>query len=912
MTFWSAHSHSRYSAKDALPTVDAMIDKAVELGYPALGLTDHGVGGGWAQLYTGARKAGIEPLPGVEAYVALDRLKGKRPATMHMGMLATSAVGYRNLVGLVTASHANFRYKPVIDMADLAAAGADGRLEGVAALSGCWFGVLPTLLREGSPIAVRNLLTALDAWFGSGLYVEMQHHNIDDETHTDAAHVGILHGMATALGLPMVITQDSHYCEPEDRRDHETMKRLMSWSDDVDDAVFPGDGYHMVDESWLATRYTPKQLSDGLAGLDDLLSKAQVVIPELDDFKLAVPDTGGDPDELLTDRALETLEAFLESGRIPASKQKAYRARIGEELDVVTGAGFSGYLLLFEQVCAELRTRKILYNVRGSASGSMLCWLLGITSFDPIAWKLPFDRFLSSDRTKPPDIDIDIEHRRRGEIMEWMRQHYFVTQIGTWLQMGLEADENDQKGSLLVRWKMHARKTGQDPNVPVGSAEWRGLQRLSSHKAYLGYGVHAAGLMITPDEATAACVPLHYVASSKTMVTAFGKDDVERMGLVKGDFLGLKTLTALRIMSEQTGIDLGTIGFKDKEVYSRMRQGKLTGLFQLEGGASAKGIRQLQPTKLSDVIAAMALFRPATLESGATEAYIKRRKREAPVIERHQIIMEETAETYGVLLYQEQALDVMKRLGLTVEDVERARKAIKASNANVGDARKVLAELRERLTVQAAQIGMSPGDVAWLNDALDAYAGYGFNKAHATSYGVLAYLTAWFRTHHPVAFWCGMLDAYDDSANKVWYGPPGRRVLVSQVDAYKREAQLDGVTLLGPHVNRSRISWSVPSDMSAVRAGLNSIKGVGQVASKELVAHAPYASLEDLATRVAPRRVTGVKFLGMGVDPRACGGTIAALSHAGALHGLAAVPKIPEEPKPKKKSQLIKDEEIAL
>lgn len=887
MTYWSAHSHSRYSIKDALPTVEAMVDTAVHLDYPGLGLTDHAGMGGAAALYTSCRSAGIEPLPGVEAYVALDRNKGKRPATMHMGMLATTETGYRNLVGLVNQSHRQFRWKPVLDLMDLAEASTEGRLSGVAALSGCWFGMLPTLLRDGDPLAVRNLLVALDGWF-DGFYVELQHHNIVDETHDDPRHVAALHAIAAGLGLPVVLTQDSHYCDKSDRTVHETMKKLVSWSDDPDDAVFPGDGYHMVDQAWMESRFTPAQLSDGLAGLDDLLGRAKVVIPELDHFSLAVPDLGGNPDEMLTDNVAEGLLRRLDAGELPVKHLKRVQARCKVELEIVVGAGFSGYLLLAQDVCDYMRGQDILFNVRGSGSGSELLWALGITSFEPITWGLPFDRFLSTDRTKPPDIDIDVEHRRRPDVIEYIRSKYHVAHISTWMQMGLNEDATgSQKGSLLIRWKQHARKTGMNPDVRVNPTAWATLQALADAKAYSGYGVHPAGLMITPDEATAGAVPLQWVASSKTMVTAFGKDDVERMGLVKLDLLGLKTLTAVKTMCSIVGVELGAVPLADAKTFALMRKGDTVGIFQLEGGASTRGVRQLGPRRMADVIASMALFRPATLDSGATKAYIDRRSGDATIPVRHDWIMEETKDTYGVLLYQEQALNLMKRLGLTVAEMESARKAIKASNEHVHDARKVLTALRTKVATLARANGFSEIDIAWLDEGVDAYAGYGFNKAHATAYGVLAYITAWFRANHPVAFWAGMLDAYAESTQEIWYGKYGLRAPVRQPVAYRLEAEKDGVRILGVHVNRSKESWSAASDGSGIRAGLTSVKNVGTVAARELVANAPYADLADLAMRVSPRRVSGARALGQGHTPLACGGVIAALSHAGALSDLA-------------------------
>lgn len=873
--YWSAHTHSRYSVKDALPTVDAIVNKAKTLEYPALGLTDHGTMAGSAQLYTACKKADIKPLPGVEAYIAFNR-EHKRPSTMHLGLLATTQKGYRNLSGLVTQSHQQFKYKPILDFADLAQAAEDGRLDGIAAMTGCWFGVLSETLKNPNANVDKitdNLLLSMAGWFGSGLYVEIQNHAIYLEGQDSDLHSNLQWRIAQKHGLPVIITQDSHYVEESDRELHDTMKELVSWSDDPEDALFPGDGYHMVDTQWMKEHHAPAIFNAGMQGLDDLLSKANVVIPELDTFKLKVPDTtlSGNPEKELAETSLKTLDEKIDNGKIKLNKKKTYLDRIYEELDVITNAGFSGYLVFTAAVCKYMDEHKINYNVRGSASGSLLCWLLGITSFDPITWGLRFDRFLSKDRTKPPDIDIDVEHDRRDEVVNWLRENFHVVNISTWLQMGLDDDENDQKGSLMVRWKMRARKLGEDPNLPLTTYQWNSLKGLANKKAFLGYGVHAAGLLVAPNAEAASVVPLQYVASSKTMVTAFDKDDVERLGLVKLDLLGLKTLTALRIMREYSGVEPEDIPLNDKAVYSAMSKGNTVGLFQLEGGSSRNGVRRLKPTKIADVIAAMALFRPATMESGATEDFILRRQRVAPVPERHPIISNETKETYGVLLYQEQVIGVMRNIGLDSEEIERMRKVIKASNADVGNARDELTKLLKRVRELALAKGMNIHDLKWLEEALEAYAGYGFNKAHATAYGVLAYITGYYAVHHPAAFWAGMLHSYTGA---------------KQEPFYLKAAREAGVQIRPPHVNRSKKGYSADISKNAIRKGLTSIKGLGDKAAEEIVKHAPYTSLDDFARKVSGRRVTGAKSLGLGHTPSACGGIVAALHDAGALIGL--------------------------
>jgi len=871
MPFWSVHTHSMFSAKDALPTPKAIVDRAVELNYPAIGLTDHGTLGGAAQLYREARKAGIEPLPGVEAYVAFDR-NTPRPSTMHLGMVATTEQGYRNLVALVNASQRNFKYKPILDLADLAQAAEDGATKGISVLTGCWFGLAPTLMRSGGDMrGVKNVVQSLAGWFGSGCYVEIQNHMIYTNDHDDTKVSIALQAVADSLGLPTVITQDSHYCHEIDRGAHETMKRLVSWSDDPDDAVFPGDGYHMVDSVWMEDHHIPRVYNSGMEGLQDLLSKAKVRIKELDTFKAAIPDVtpGKDPDDELLRRAVDAMTDLSIKGKIPKSKTKEYSDRIDAEIDVIAGAGFSGYLLFTAKVCDWIRKQNIAYNIRGSASGSLLCYLLGITRLDPITWKLPFERFLSTDRASMPDIDIDVEDARRDEVLAMLDEQYTTYRIGTWLALGL-SEKDESKGSLIVRWKQQQRRTGGDPHAEIPEEEMQELRVLSSHSPYSGVGVHAAGVVVAPDESSLSGLPLQWVASSKTMVSAFPMKDVESMGLVKLDVLGLKTLTALTTMKALTGVDPWTVPMNDKNVFQMLSKGQVEGIFQLEGPASARGIRQMKVTKMSDIIAAVALFRPAAMKSGATDDYMARKSGDQEIIQRHDVIMEQTKDTYGVMLFQEQAMDIMRNFGLPIAFIEKARKAIKASNKNVGDASSVMAEVISE--VEKAAQGLSDADRAWLENALLEFAGYSFNRAHATAYGLVAYITGWFKVNHPVAFWTGQLNAYigDD-----------------QEGIYLSAARRQGVSIRPPDINKSGPFYTADFQSNAIRKGLTSVKGVGMKAALELEEKAPFASLADLANKVNGRAVTGSASLRKGHSPEACGGVIAALAEVGALSDLA-------------------------
>ena len=893
------HIHSTYSVKDALPQVHEIVARAVTLEYPALALTDHGNMGGVGQLYRHARSAGIEPLPGLEAYVAFDRGRPDRkfrPETFHLGLLATNEQGYRNLVGLHNLSHRNHFYKPMLDLGDLAQAAEDGMLDGIYGLSGCWFGMAQKMLREGSPEDVLTLIKALAGWFGSGFAIELQHHQIYDQEHDDDLQVRFMHDVSERLGLPTVIAQDSHYVLEADRVDHDQLKWLAAWGE-PGDAQFPGLlGYHMVGLDDVRHLYPSDIWDKAMAGLNDLANMAKVRIPEMETFHLQVPDVTvtGQPYEEMMSYCLHRMDAF--EGIIPAARMKRYRQRLTDELVVIRNSGFAGYLLLVQQVCIELNARDIIWSIRGSASGSLVCWLLGITQLDPLVWNLRFDRFLSTDRTKPPDIDIDMDPNYRETMVDWLAERFYVLRVGLWSKYGLRSEfdpmfdpDKPQKGSLpSAYWyavtRLLEKQYGKDKHKwpPEARAEldkqiplpaWKALESLDSYHSYKNYGTHAAGIVVAPSEAAVESIPQLYVSSSPWLVSAFDKDDIEALGLVKLDLLNLKLHTAIKIMRDISGTDPAVIPLNDPQVFAHINRGNVTGLFQIEGGATANGIRRMRPRNVKDLIAAMALFRPATMDSGATDDYLNRRSKNQIIPTRHPIIDKTTKDTYGILLYQEQAIQIFRDLGMSIEEIEKARKAIKASNAGVHDAAKVLQVLLREVDRLGDEQGMTSEDRIYLGDALQAFAGYSFNLAHATMYGIWAYRTAWYRLHHPVAFWAGMLVAHSSDADV-------------KVAKYVAAARAQGVPILPPHINRSGVTYTVDASGGAIYKGLTSINGIGDKAAANIIANAPYYSLDEFAAKVSTRQVSGSKNLGLGVHPAECSGIVTLLHRAGALRDI--------------------------
>lgn len=877
MKYSSLHTHSQFSVKDGLCKVPDIVARAHELGYEALGLTDHGNMGGAARLYKACREYDIKPLPGMEAYVWLDRkmTKGKaHPDTQHLGLLATSRTGYENLVGLNNLMQDRYYQRPVLDFDELARYHEAGMLEGIAVMTGCWFGLLPTLVRDGDPSGVMNIVKTLDKWF-DGCYVEIQNHQIERQDGWDEDDFNqVLFEIAQTAGLPVVITQDSHYIHESQRESHDLMKRMVSWSDDPDDAVFPGDGYHMVDTAWMEMHHPDHIFRAGMEGIADLVSRADVSIPFLNEFTLKVPDItyGGDPDKELFDLTVAAMARLEET--LPKARVKEYWQRHDNELEVIFHAGFSGYMLLVKQITDWCTEQGIRWDIRGSALGSMTCYLMGITKLDPIKWNLPFERFLSRDHRNPPDIDIDIVHERRDEVIEYCKTRYHGARIGSWSKLGVD-DEDEDKGSLPDLWKkwqarVHGLSFEQEKALTVPQdVRWE-LDKLERLGPLRGWSTGAAGVLAVPSEEDLRPVPMAWIASSATMVTAFEKKDIESLGLLKVDLLKLRTMSALHLMEQYTGVMADTIPLNDKKVFTAMGRGDVGKAFQISGYTSRKGYMDLKPTTIHDVIAGNALFRPAAMASGARDAYIARKHKKQPVKEYHPILMGETRDTYGVVVFQEQAMKMLQNLGLPVEDLDRAKKAIKASNGDTAQAVATMADIIEKVK-RVCTIDLSEEDWTYVEDALSSYAGYGFNRAHATGYSLTGYQTMWYLVHHPVAYWAATLEAYRTAS---------KNVAKSAVDA----ANKAGMKFKPPHVNKSGAGYRPDLDAGVIHQGLTTVKGVGPRVAEVIVANQPFTSLEDFATRCPS--VGGAAQIRRGHSPAAAGGQIADLYEVGAFTGI--------------------------
>lgn len=913
MTYYSVHTHSRYSALDGMTPVQQLVEKAHSLGHPAMGLTDHGNMAGIYQLYKATRALDMAAFPGSELYIVDDHLNTKAKR-YHVGLLALDYEGYMALVKLSSMSFTrpHFHIKPRIDMADLAALYESGATKHLALTTGCFFGlVVQALVNRGKPAAMA-VLRSYASWFPN-TFVEIQHHNTEHKQNAgwDDTRIAVaLHKMAAELGLPTIITQDCHYCDLGDRHTHTFMKRLViHGADDPGDVGFPGDSYHMAGSKFIKAHFDQPKLravwNDSLATYDHLLSLNKLSIPALDTYQFRVPEISKKPDR---DLASLTYNAF-DKLDLKGTKLKTYDARIDEELDVIKDTGFANYFLLNYEIVQHAHSEGIIMQARGSANGSLVCWLLGITDTDPIEWDIPFATFLTKDRSKPPDIDHDIEKGRRKELIAWVGKRFPNTAIGTWAKFGF--DEEKDKGNIPQKY-MGARRrelgdAGWAAKYPNGLKPWmiekyepedyESMMDLDAMHVLEKAGTHAAGYVLDSDGELFNVVPSMLIASSDNTVTQWEMDDIEAAGFLKVDLLGLRTLSSmnrtLQLMGEEWPF-LKTLPLNDTSVYKAISQAEpFNGMFQLEGYTTAREVRKMKPKKIKEVIEAMALFRPACMYSdlgdgrSATRTYLDNRRYPEGIRYLHDVTEHHLKETYGVALYSEQILGMCKDLGMTPEDVQKLVQAakVKHGKAGVSAASTAAFEAAETDFIQTCRdAGVSAPNAKSLWNLIVGFQKYGFKKAHATPYGLLAYRSAYLKHHYPREFHAALLETIS------WANPdrePDYEKVVRRLSRRMREQNdPQAIRIASADVNLSGATWTLDST-GLIRRGLLSIKQVGIGAASALADGAPYADLEDMFARLPAKIVNGGKSYAKTGE---LGGTYKALRQAGALESIGIDP----------------------
>jgi DNA polymerase III subunit alpha len=903
--WWHAHTHSQFSALDGMSKVERLVEKADWHGQPALGLMDHGNMAGTVRLYRECKKRDMLAFPGTEAYLITHGAgdeESKTPRRFHVGLLALDLYGYQALVDYVSRTHTRPRFSrfPRMPLTDLAALG-DVAGKHIALLTGCYFGLTQQRLVESGAEAARSVIQMYAKWFPH-TFVEVQNHNIvhdhNDEWDVDILKdediTNVLVGLADELGLPIMATQDAHYCDSEERYAHKLMKRMVYGSSEDE---FPGDSFHLASTEWVSEHHLPHVWDKAVEGAAHLLSLNRLVIPPLDKFKVQVPKVSDKPMAELRQRCKQALN------RMDLDDPTEYQERLEYEFDVIKHLGMASYFVLCAQVTDECRRKGYCVEVRGSGNGSLVAYLLDITSVDPIEWGLTtvsFDRFLSKDRIKPPDIDIDIEDIARGPMAEYVFKRYDALHIGTWSMLGV----NDEGGGSVLRtYQTHvankaveeASEAGRDVKAAKSKAyamsadieavrrnyskeDAEDLQAISDMQSvYKSYGVHAGGFALAGEDMRIGdYVPTMLVASSNTIVTQFNDKDVEAMGLLKLDLLGQRTLTIMRRCQELMGrddpLDFKWIPLDDKAATKILREGRTdNGIFHFEAYTKSKGGKSMGIKSVRDAILAQALFMPGAMETGQTDLFLQRRKDKSLTYTLpHPIYHQALDMTHGAVVFQDQPMLILKTMGMTVERINVLLSVVKDSGRGAYERNQErLDSLYEEFSELCEAHGIDDVDDAW--HYIIGFMSYGFNEAHATGYGIRAYRCAYLKAHYPLAFMSALLESNAGSDKE---------------QPYVREARRIGIRILPPHVNESGMTWTMIEKKNAIRRGLVSLKGVGEAAAQELADNAPYESVSDIIERCTARIVTGGKTFPKTEDPADLNGVLGILRDANALEGI--------------------------
>ncbi len=868
--FAHLHTHSEYSLLDGLSKIPDLVARAQALGQEALAITDHGALYGAIQFYEAALAAGVKPIIGLEAYVAHgsrhERSAAER-SPWHLTLLAQNEAGYQNLLALSTASHLEgFYYRPRVDRELL-----ERHAEGLIVLSGCPSGELMTALAEGRERDAREVASWYRERFPGRYYVELQEHGQEQFSRLIPHRVAL----ARDLELPLVATNDSHYTAPEQHRLHDLLLCIGTNATIHDEDRFRLDG----DSFYLKSEQEMRALFPELPeAVDNTARIAEQVGLDLAFGRALLPDPGVPSGE----SPAGFLRRLCQEGmrRRYGSPTPAQVDRLEYELRVVEECGFVEYMLIVRDIAAFARTRMIPMGVRGSAAASVILYCLDVTDIEPTQYGLVFERFLNPERREMPDVDFDFADDRREEVIRYTAERFGrdrVAQIITFGTLGAKAAIRDSGRALgmgygevdriarLVPDILHvtleqavaevpelALAVEQDPKVAELVESARGLEGVARHAS-----THAAGIVISRD-ALSEVVPLQRPTSARDgdeellPTTQYAMGDVARIGLLKMDYLGLANLTilgqAVELVRASTGvdIDLRTLPDGDPAAAAILAQADTFGIFQMESAGMRRQVRELRPENIAELSAMVALYRPGPMEQ--IPRYIDVKHGRAKAYYPHPDLAGVLDETYGVITYQDQVLEIARVFaGYTLGQADVMRKAMGKKIPAV-----MLAE-RERFIGGAEERGYDARLAAQIFDLIEPFAGYAFNKAHAFSYGTIAYQTAYLKAHYPVEFMTAVLISAGSH-------PTGAQERIAR--AVGECARL-GTPVQLPDVNSSGVNFSIErpegEGSAAIRFGLAQVKNVGRAAVEALVAereqNGPFRSLKDFASRIQPREL---------------------------------------------------------
>lgn len=855
------HLHTEYSLLDGAVRIKELVEQAVAFRMPAVAITDHGNLFGVVEFYRYAIKAGLKPIIGCEVYVAPgSRFERKNTpdveeASFHLILLAKNNKGYRNLISLVTRAYTEgFYYKPRIDM-DL----LEQYSGGLIGLTSCLKGEIPYYLQRGIVDKAREKALQYKHILGpENFYIEVQANGLPEQEGLNR----MLVELARDLHIGIVATNDCHYMKREDARAHDILLCIQTGRivKDKNRLCFNSDGFYFK---------SPEEMKDAFKDIPEAILNTRAIAERCNvEFKLGenlLPvyeiEDGQTPDALLEKLAVEGM--FYKLGPEPKS---IYRERLREELDIIKKMGYSSYFLIVWDFISYAKNKGIPVGPgRGSAAGSLVSYCLGITDINPVRYNLLFERFLNPERISMPDIDVDFCKDKRSEIIGYVTEKYgkdHVAQIITFGTMAAKAAIRDVGRALDLPYNEVDRiaklipdtlnitiedalkvepqlKTLYDSNPKIKELidiAMR-LEGLSRHAS-----THAAGVVISPVPLT-DYTPLYKNPSDGSITTQFDMKAIEKIGLLKFDFLGLKTLTVIDktlkyIKNNGKEISLRDIPFTDVKTYELLSLGHTTGIFQLESRGMRELLRKIAPDRFEDLIAVVALYRPGPLGSGMIEDFIKRKKGQIPVKYELPQLKEILDETYGVILYQEQVMMIANKIAnFTLGQADMLRKAMGKKMPEEMEKQK------EAFIRGAVANGISEKKAAKLFDLMAPFAEYGFNKSHSAAYAYLAYQTAYLKAHYPVEFMAATLSADIDNTDKI-----ARSI---------NECHEMGIEVLPPDINQSGQEFKVVGN--SIRFGLEAVKGVGASAIESILksrnTDGSFTSVENFLERVDQRKV---------------------------------------------------------
>jgi len=871
VSFVHLHSHSEYSLLDGASRIDEMFARAGELGMPALALTDHGVMYGAIPFYLAGRAHGVKPIIGMEAYVAprsrFDRPAGREDAYYHLTVLASGEAGYRNLMKLSTFGFLE-GYDPRSRRPRLDKELLGSHSEGIVVLSGCLSGEVARSISAGRPDEARRVAAEYREIFGDRYFLEIQNQGLSIQPMVNRA----VSEISAELGIPLVATNDSHYTLKEDAEAHDILLCIQTGRElaEADRLRFDTDQFYLKSREEMLAAFP-----DHPEAVDNTLMVAEACDLEIELGRMLLPHYEVPAGETLDSLLRRETEEGLRKRYSDAGNGVMERTQY--ELSVIEQMGFAGYFLIVADFVQWAKAQGIRVGPgRGSVGGSIVAYALGITDLDPIRWQLGFDRFLNLGRKQMPDMDIDFDERRRGEVIRYVTGKYGedrVAQIITFSTikakqairdaarvLGLPYGVGDRLAKMYpplilgkeapfeacfdrkVEWPENGGRNDAYPN----SAELRkayeedevSRQVIDTARKLEGlrrqHSIHAAGVVIGR-EPLVNQVPLQ--RTDAELVTQYEMHAIEDIGLLKIDFLGLRNLTVIEDSlagiraNRGAEVDIDGVRLDDPEVFKLLQSGASVGIFQMESPGMIRLLRSLHPDRFEEIAALIALYRPGPMtEIGR---YVRGKHETESVTYLHPLLEKVLADTYGVIVYQEQVTEMLEAVaGFAPDEADMVRYSIaKKKSAE-------LAKWRERFDAGCRSSGLTSQESDALWELIRPFAGYSFNRAHANGYALIAYQTAWLKAHYPVEYMAALLTSVKDHRDRM--------------TVYLAECRMRGIRVLLPDVNQTDLEFTARGE--EILFGLAAIKNVGeQVADRIIEARrsgGPFRTFDDFLRRV--------------------------------------------------------------